>query len=121
MARKSAKAKLDEFENLMIGGIIALGASELDDCSAYDWELMTLHGKLLVSIEPNLFGIQTRFDIIPDIKILGGVRINPYSGKWNHYRIEIQIPRVAAGQLIDELSQVVSGVRASHRAHSSSV
>lgn len=108
MIHKPTSDKLYEFENIMIGGIIALGGSECDRCG-YDWELTTLYGKLRVNIVPSLFGIHTIFETKPDVDVLGGVRIDPLSGKWNNHRTRAGTPRIAAAKLIDELRRVVFG------------
>ena len=110
MARKPAKNKLCEFDNLMIGGIIALGGLEYDNYG-YKWELATIYGKLGISIVPDMYGIHTRFDHIPDVESIGGAEVNQYSGKWNHYRIGMDIPRTAASQLIHILSTIAIDIR----------
>lgn len=108
MQREPTKIERDQFENMMIGGILALNGVE-SNAPAYYWELTTLHGLLYIAIVPSLYGIHTVFQTRPDIDTIGGVQVDAQTGCWNHYRPHTKDPLKAAWSVIAGLCQVVWG------------
>jgi hypothetical protein len=73
--RKWFKAEIDRC-------LVELGAIR-DGESMYDYAVATVAGKLYITIYEDW--IACRFEEPERAKATGDMRLNPYSGKWNHH------------------------------------
>lgn len=100
--RNISKQKHAEFRNVMIGGLMALQATPIDDY----WHLTTKYGILRVHIDDAggcIFTVFTRFQDV--VRAVEHLDCNPYSGKWNFHTTGE--PAAQAGIIIDRLVSVV--------------
>jgi len=108
MKNKKYIIQATKANQLIVDGLLQLGAQEIECSYTRMFSITTKYGELRVSLSPSeLHFLYTCFSRFVDVEKAKGTGCNPYSGKWNWHVTDNATPEYFAQLVLNDIKRVL--------------